>query len=40
MDGVVGPITVRALQRRVGAYPDGAWGPDTTKALQRYLNAR
>jgi hypothetical protein len=37
-DGVIGPITVRALQMRVGAGVDGVWGPDTTRHLQAALN--
>jgi len=32
-------VTVRALQRHVGATQDGQGGPETTKALQRALNA-
>jgi hypothetical protein len=33
------PITVKALQKRVGVTPDGAWGPETAMGLQRALNA-
>lgn len=39
VDGEVGPNTVRALQKKVGAKPvDGKWGNGTSKAFQRYLN--
>jgi hypothetical protein len=38
-DGQIGPVTVRALQARVGATVDGQWGRGTTMALQRHLNA-
>lgn len=39
VDGEVGPNTVRALQKKVGAKPvDGKWGKGTSKAFQRYLN--
>ena len=37
VDGVRGPLTVKALQRWVGATQDGILGPDTTRALQRKL---
>ena len=37
-DGVIGPVTVRALQRTVGAGVDGEWGPATTRRLQQFLN--
>ena len=39
-DGVLGPQTVRAIQRRVGlkgAAVDGVMGPTTIKAIQRHL---
>lgn len=42
-DAVIGPKTVKALQKVVGvpvAHRDGAWGRETTIYLQRYLNAR
>ena len=35
VDGVMGPMTARAIQRWVGATPDGAFGPISKKALQR-----
>jgi lysozyme family protein len=38
-DGVIGPVTVRALQVHVGAESDGIWGGQTTQALQHALNA-
>jgi hypothetical protein len=38
-DGMIGPVTVKALQARVGATQDGQWGPLTTEAMQRALNA-
>ena len=39
VDGEVGPNTVRALQKKVGAKPvDGKWGKGTSKAFQHYLN--
>jgi hypothetical protein len=39
VDGIIGPVTVKALQAHVGAAQDGQWGPLTTEALQRALNA-
>lgn len=38
VDGDLGPATVTALQRLVGATADGVWGPETTRKLQEYLN--
>lgn len=39
VDGEVGPNTVRALQKKVGAKPvDGKWGKGTSKTFQKYLN--
>ena len=39
VDGQIGPNTVRALQKKVGAKPvDGKWGKNTSKAFQRFLN--
>ena len=35
VDGVIGPLTTRALQRWVGTTPNGALGRRTAKALQR-----
>ena len=35
VDGVMGPMTTRAIQRWVGTTPDGAFGPMSKKALQR-----
>ncbi len=37
VDGVMGPATVTALQRWVGAPADGSLGPITVRALQRKL---
>lgn len=38
-DGIIGPVTVDALQRRVGdPVVDGSWGPKTTEYLQMALN--
>jgi resuscitation-promoting factor RpfA len=34
-DGVMGPMTTRAVQRWVGTTQDGAFGPISTRALQR-----
>lgn len=40
VDGEIGPNTVRALQKKVGAKPvDGKWGKNTSKKFQKYLNA-
>lgn len=42
MDGAIGPVTVKALQKHVGAPAsgqDGQWGINTTKLLQTALNA-
>jgi resuscitation-promoting factor RpfA len=39
VDGVMGPMTTRAIQRWVGATPDGAFGPLSKKALQRKVGA-
>ncbi len=38
IDGNIGPRTIVALQRHVGATVDGQWGPNTTSALQTKLN--
>jgi hypothetical protein len=38
-DGMIGPVTVKALQAHVGATQDGEWGRLTTEAMQRALNA-
>lgn len=39
VDGEIGPNTVRALQKKVGAKPiDGKWGKNTSKKFQKYLN--
>lgn len=40
VDGILGPLTARALQRRVGSYQDGIVGPKTIGALQRKLHVR
>lgn len=37
VDGLLGPKTYAALQKRVGARPDGMWGPDTRRKLQDFL---
>ena len=39
VDGVMGPMTTRAIQRWVGIRPDGALGPRSIKALQRKVGA-
>ena len=39
VDGAMGPMTTRAIQRWVGTTPDGAFGPLSTKALQRKVGA-
>ena len=35
VDGAMGPMTTRAIQRWVGTTPDGAFGPMSKRALQR-----
>jgi peptidoglycan hydrolase-like protein with peptidoglycan-binding domain len=37
-DGVIGPITRRAVQEKLGVKPDGKWGRITISELQRSLN--
>lgn len=39
VDGVMGPMTTRAIQRWVGTTPDGVFGPRTARALQRKVGA-
>ena len=39
VDGAMGPMTTRAIQRWVGTTPDGAFGPMSAKALQRKVGA-
>ena len=39
VDGVMGPVTARAIQRWIGTTADGAFGPISTKALQRKVGA-
>ena len=39
VDGVMGPMTTRAIQRWVGTTADGAFGPLSKKALQRKVGA-
>jgi hypothetical protein len=39
VDGVMGPMTTRAIQRWIGTTPDGAFGPMSKKALQRKVRA-
>lgn len=34
IDGVLGPVTKRAVQRWVGVTPDGVWGKKTLRAIQ------
>lgn len=36
-DGIIGPATIKALQKKVGATVDGVWGTNTTKKLQTFL---
>lgn len=38
-DGVLGPTSIKAIQRKLGVDPDGWWGSGTSAALQRALNA-
>lgn len=38
VDGILGPASVSAIQKYVGAYQDGYLGPDTAAAIQRSLN--
>ena len=39
IDGEVGPNTIRALQKKIGAKPvDGKWGKHTSAVFQRFLN--
>jgi hypothetical protein len=39
VDGAMGPLTTRAIQRWVGVPPNGLLGRTTTKALQRKVGA-
>jgi hypothetical protein len=39
VDGAMGPLTTRAIQRWVGTPADGAFGPMSAKALQRKVGA-
>ncbi|NMM22968.1 MAG: transglycosylase family protein [Phycicoccus sp.] len=39
VDGVMGPLTTRAIQRWVGVAPNGLLGRSSTKALQRKVGA-
>lgn len=39
-DGHFGPVSIRALQRKLGVQADGFCGPDTVQALQRFLNTK
>ena len=39
VDGAMGPLTTRAIQRWVGVAPDGLMGRTSTKALQRKVGA-
>lgn len=38
VDGQLGPITIKAVQKRLGVDPDGYFGEKTAKALQEKLN--
>lgn len=38
LDGLLGSITITALQEELGVDPDGKLGPDTVTALQNLLN--
>jgi len=40
VDGILGPLTMKALQRWVGTPADGVYGFATKKALQRRLGVR
>lgn len=39
LDGQLGPVTIKAIQSRIGADPDGYFGEKTAKALQVHLNS-
>ncbi|MBW3088842.1 CHAP domain-containing protein [Bifidobacterium sp. 82T24] len=39
VDGLLGPATIRAIQRRLGVAADAWFGPATVKALQKRLNS-
>jgi hypothetical protein len=39
VDGVMGPMTIRSIQRWVGTTADGAFGPISKTALQRKVGA-
>ena len=39
VDGMMRPMTTRAIQRWVGTRPDGAFGPMSARALQRKVGA-
>lgn len=38
MQRAVGPVTIKALQKHLGAAQDGVWGADTTRRLRTALN--
>ena len=38
-DGQLGPNTIKAIQKKVGATVDGVWGPATSKAVQKWINS-
>jgi len=38
-DGIIDPVTRRAVQGKLGVKPDGVWGRITVSALQRRLNS-
>ncbi len=40
VDGVLGPLTIKEMQKWVGVYPDGVWATSTTKALQAKVGAQ
>lgn len=38
VDGIMGPDTIKALQKHIGVQADGIMGKETVKALQKWLN--
>lgn len=38
-DGLLGPNTIKAIQKKVGVTADGVWGPATSKAVQKWINS-
>lgn len=39
VDGIIGPNTVKAWQKKIGVTADGYFGENSVKAWQKYLNA-